>query len=404
MAGVILPGNISDIRCDIPELRGDNYKVWKERVLLHLGWMDVDYAIRKDEPASITETSTPAAINLYEKWERSNRLSIMFINTKICASIRGSLEQFATSDKALASTLIMQFSSMRHTETKGVRDYIMRMRDIVAQLKTLEVTISDAFLVHFILYLITMCVQEEGRLLMEESEKVNLTTASSSKKKKDHYKGKGKGKIPAEPTIKKEPNNVKLPAFLWTDALKTAAYILNRVSSKAVSKTPFELFKGWKPSLRHIRIWRCPSEVRVYNPQEKKLDPRTISGYFIGYAEKSKGYRFYCPSHTTMIVESRNAKFLENDLISGSDQFQDEVIPENDHQNNLPSDSSDRLIVVHAPQVNRRVQQPNAEIPQNVDQIMVDHNVNDDPGHHEQEEQVHQEVEEVPLRRSIRMR
>ena len=58
--------------------------------------------------------------------------------------------------------------------------------------------------------------------------------------------------------------------------------------------------------------------MRIYNPQEKKLDPRTISGYFIGYVKKSKGYRFYCLSHTTRIVESRNAKFLENDLVSGS--------------------------------------------------------------------------------------
>ncbi|RVX03582.1 hypothetical protein CK203_027914 [Vitis vinifera] len=64
-------------------------------------------------------------------------------------------------------------------------------------------------------------------------------------------------------------------------------------------------------------VWECLSEVRVYNPQEKKLDPRTISVYFIGYTERSKGYRFYCPSHSTRIVESRNAKFLENDLISG---------------------------------------------------------------------------------------
>ena len=37
--------------------------------------------------------------------------------------------------------------------------------------------------------------------------------------------------------------NVKLPQFLWVDALKTATYILNRVPTKAVSKTPFELFK-----------------------------------------------------------------------------------------------------------------------------------------------------------------
>ena len=70
--------------------------------------------------------------------------------------------------------------------------------------------------------------------------------------------------------------------------------------------------------------------MRIYNPQENKLDPRTISGYFIGYAEKSKGYRFYCPSHSTRIMESRNEKFLENDLISGSGQFQD-IASEKDH-------------------------------------------------------------------------
>jgi hypothetical protein len=61
-----------------------------------------------------------------------------------------------------------------------------------------------------------------------------------------------------------------------------------------------------------------PSKVIIYNPQEKKLDVRTISGYFIGYVERSKGYRFYCPSHSTRIMESRNAKFLGNDLNSGN--------------------------------------------------------------------------------------
>ena len=49
--------NIFYIKCDIPELKGDNYKVWRERILLHLGWMDIDYVIRKDEPPGITETS-----------------------------------------------------------------------------------------------------------------------------------------------------------------------------------------------------------------------------------------------------------------------------------------------------------------------------------------------------------
>ena len=76
---VVQPANFSEIRCDIPELKGDNYKVWKERILLHLGWMDIDYAIRKDEPPALTKTSTAADITLYERWERSNRLSMMFI-------------------------------------------------------------------------------------------------------------------------------------------------------------------------------------------------------------------------------------------------------------------------------------------------------------------------------------
>ena len=48
--------NFSDIKYGIPKLRSDNYKIWKERVLLHLGCMDVDYAIKKKEPSVITET------------------------------------------------------------------------------------------------------------------------------------------------------------------------------------------------------------------------------------------------------------------------------------------------------------------------------------------------------------
>jgi len=71
-------------------------------------------------------------------------------------------------------------------------------------------------------------------------------------------------------------------------ALRTVIYLLNRVLSKAVPKTPFELWTGRKPSLRHLLVWGYPTEVRVYNPQEKKVDSRTISGFFIGYPKKKK--------------------------------------------------------------------------------------------------------------------
>ena len=113
-------------------------------------------------------------------------------------------------------------------------------------------------------------------------------------------------------------SNCSLPLSLWIYALRTATYVLNRVPSKAVPKTPYELWTGRKPSLRHLRVWGCPAEVRLYNPHEKKLDSRTVSGFFIGYPEKSKGYTFYCPNHSTRIVDLGNARFIENGETSGS--------------------------------------------------------------------------------------
>ncbi|KAI9185891.1 hypothetical protein LWI28_011651 [Acer negundo] len=45
-----------------------------------------------------------------------------------------------------------------------------------------------------------------------------------------------------------------LPESLWGEALKTAAYILNRVPTKATAKTPYKLWTGRKPSLKHFHI------------------------------------------------------------------------------------------------------------------------------------------------------
>ena len=57
----------------------------KERILLYLGWMDIDYA----ESPPITNASTPTVVALYERCERSNPLNVMFIKPKITTNIRG---------------------------------------------------------------------------------------------------------------------------------------------------------------------------------------------------------------------------------------------------------------------------------------------------------------------------
>ena len=65
-------------------------------------------------------------------------------------------------------------------------------------------------------------------------------------------------------------------------------------------------------------------------------------------------------------MESRNAKFLKNDLISGRGQFQD-IASKKDHYEAQPSCSNDRLIFIHTPQVQMSVKQPVIEIPQTVE-------------------------------------
>jgi transposase InsO family protein len=73
-----------------------------------------------------------------------------------------------------------------------------------------------------------------------------------------------------------------LPIQLWMEALKTTAHILNRVLSKSVPKTPFELWTGRKPSLNYLRVWGCVAEAKLFNPQQKKLDDKTkLSFYWI---------------------------------------------------------------------------------------------------------------------------
>ena len=45
-----------------------------------------------------------------------------------------------------------------------------------------------------------------------------------------------------------------LPEYLWGEAIKTTTYILNRVPSKFVPKTTFELWTDRKPSLNHFKV------------------------------------------------------------------------------------------------------------------------------------------------------
>lgn len=79
--------------------------------------------------------------------------------------------------------------------------------------------------------------------------------------------------------------------YLWGHALRTAAYLLIRVNTKAIKSTPYELWTSKRPSYSYMKIWGCP--VYVKQLVGDKLGSRSIMCYFVGYPEHLYGYLFY---------------------------------------------------------------------------------------------------------------
>lgn len=144
---------------------GDNFSEWKDKVLLTLVCMDMNLTIREDKPPIPMEWRTPEDKVAYELWERSNRLCLIFIRVHMNQSIMDSIPECKTakaymesidakcvsSKKTLASTLVKKLSCTMLDKGKSMCEHIMEMRDIATKLKSLEVDISESFLMHFIL-------------------------------------------------------------------------------------------------------------------------------------------------------------------------------------------------------------------------------------------------------------
>jgi hypothetical protein len=109
-----------------------------------------------------------------------------------------------------------------------------------------------------------------------------------------------------------------IPISLWMEVLKTIVHILNRVPSKSVPKTLYEMWTGRKHTLNYLHVWGCPTEAKLFNPSIQKLDPKTVSYHFIGYPDKSKGFRFYFSDRYIKIVEMRHIIFLEDEMVTES--------------------------------------------------------------------------------------
>ncbi|GBP78467.1 Retrovirus-related Pol polyprotein from transposon TNT 1-94 [Eumeta japonica] len=110
--------------------------------------------------------------------------------------------------------------------------------------------------------------------------------------------------------------NADLSKNYWAEAVTTAAYIINRSPTHALSDiTPHEVWTGQKPDLSNIRIFGCPAMVHIPKEKRQKLDKKSRQLIFVGYSECTKGYRFMDPK-TNKAMINRDVHFLEENIKS----------------------------------------------------------------------------------------
>ncbi|XP_073137784.1 uncharacterized protein [Henckelia pumila] len=62
-----------------------------------------------------------------------------------------------------------------------------------------------------------------------------------------------------------------LPQNLWGEAILSANHILNKIPHKKKDETPYELWKGHKPSYKYLKVWGCLAKVEIPNPKQVKI-------------------------------------------------------------------------------------------------------------------------------------
>ena len=78
--------------------------------------------------------------------------------------------------------------------------------------------------------------------------------------------------------------DAQLPTYFWAEAINTACYTQNSTLINKHGKTPYEMVKGKKPSLKHLHIFGCKCFVLKTHPEQLgKFEPKADEGIFVGY-------------------------------------------------------------------------------------------------------------------------
>ncbi|CDF77556.1 Retrovirus-related Gag-Pol polyprotein [Chondrus crispus] len=99
----------------------------------------------------------------------------------------------------------------------------------------------------------------------------------------------------------------------WAEALATAVYVRNRVTSRAlpVNTTPHHIWMKSTPNVGHLRVFGSKCWYTLPKLELRKLDLRAREAMFLGYSQCSKAYKLW-DGELSKVVVSRDAKFDES--------------------------------------------------------------------------------------------
>lgn len=93
---------------------------------------------------------------------------------------------------------------------------------------------------------------------------------------------------------------------------------MNRTLSSSSTKTPFELFYKKKPNLDNLRVIGCRAYAHIPDRLRKKLNPKAVPCWLVGYNEEIEGWKLWEPVSRKFIT-SRDVIFNEDLLINDFD-------------------------------------------------------------------------------------
>jgi len=97
----------------VPIVNSTNFKDGKENMQIVLGCMDLDLALRIEKPPSPTDSSTFEQRKLHEKWDHSNRMSLMIIKHTIPEVFRGTVSDDITIAKDFLAEIEKRFAKKK---------------------------------------------------------------------------------------------------------------------------------------------------------------------------------------------------------------------------------------------------------------------------------------------------